>query len=63
MRELGLPELLVVLGIAMLLFGGGGLGPALRDLFRGGPKPPSHPLLGDDSRFVTRPRRRPSQEI
>jgi hypothetical protein len=30
--------------------------PALRDLFRGGPRPPSHPLPGDDSRLLTRRR-------
>jgi hypothetical protein len=33
------------------------LGPAIDDLFRGGPRPPSHPLPGDDSRFLTRRRR------
>jgi hypothetical protein len=56
MRDIGLPELLAMLVVAILLFGGGSLGPALRDLFRGGPRPPSHPLLGNDSRFLTRTR-------
>jgi hypothetical protein len=30
--------------------------PALRDLFRGGPRPPSHPLPSDDSRLLNRRR-------
>jgi hypothetical protein len=34
------------------------LGPVLNDLFRGGPRPPTHPLLGDDSNFLTRRRSR-----
>jgi hypothetical protein len=57
-----LPELLVAFVVAVLIFGGGGgkLGPAIRDLFHGGPRPPSHPLPGDDSKILTRPRRRPS---
>ena len=33
-------------------------GPVINDLFRGGPRPPSHPLLGDDSKFLTRRRSR-----
>jgi hypothetical protein len=33
------------------------LGPAIRDIFRGGPRPPSHPLPADDSAILTRPRR------
>jgi hypothetical protein len=37
----------------------GQLGPALRDLFRGGPKPPSHPLPGDDSKILNRRRAKP----
>jgi len=30
--------------------------PVLRDLFRGGPRPPSHPLPGDDSPLLNRRR-------
>jgi hypothetical protein len=29
-------------------------GPVLRDLLRGGPRPPSHPLPADDSRILNR---------
>ena len=59
----GLPEVFVVLVVAMLLLFGGKvdkIGPAIRDLLRGGPRPPSHPLPGDDSVILNRPRRRPS---
>ncbi len=60
----GLPELLIAFVVAVLIFGGGGakLGPAIRDMLRGGPRPPSHPLPGDDSVILNRPRRRPSPE-
>jgi len=46
-----LPDLLLAFLVAVLIFGGGGakLGPVIRDLLRGGPRPPSHPLPGDDS--------------
>ena len=33
-------------------------GPVINDLIRGGPRPPSHPLIGNDSRFLTRRRSR-----
>jgi hypothetical protein len=56
-----LPEVLTLLIVAVLLFGGGGkLGPAIRGMFRGGPRPPSHPIPGDDSEILNRPRRKPS---
>jgi len=60
MRPLGATELDVIVAVLFLLalFGGGKPGPALRDLFRGGPKPPSHPLPSNDSEILTRPRRR-----
>ncbi len=57
---IGLPELIIVLVLAILLFGGGKLGPAIRDMFRGGPRPPSHPLPGNDSEILNRPRRQPT---
>jgi hypothetical protein len=34
------------------------LGPAISELFRGGPRPPAHPIPGHDSRFLTRRRTR-----
>ena len=50
-------ELMFVLFLAILLFSSGNkLGPAIRDLFRGGPRPPIHPLPADDSRILNRPR-------
>ena len=42
-------------------FWGSKLIPAIRDLFRGGLRPPSHPMPGDDSKILNRPRSRPSQ--
>jgi len=38
------------------------IGPALRDLFRGGPRPPSHPLPSDDSKILNRRRSHSSSE-
>jgi len=58
MRHIGFPELIVVSTIAVLLLLR--VGPAIRDLFRGVPRPPSHPIPGDDSRFLTR-RRSPAE--
>ena len=49
--NLGIFALAIVLGVIVFP-----LIPALRDLFRGGPRPPSHPLPGDDSRLLTRRR-------
>jgi hypothetical protein len=42
--------------VAVVLFWGDKLGPAIRDLFRGGPRPPSHPIPADDSRILNRRR-------
>jgi len=38
------------------------IGLAIQELARGGPRPPSHPLLGDDSKFLNRARSRRSSE-
>jgi len=45
------PDILVVVGIAVLLLGGKNLRP--------GPRPPSHPLTGNDGFLVLRRKRRP----
>jgi len=50
-------ELLAILLVILAMSGGGMFGPAIRGLFRGGPRPPSHPLPGDDSKILNRPRR------
>jgi hypothetical protein len=50
--------IVAVLFLLAIFLGGGKLGPALRDLFRGGPRPPSHPLPANDSEILTRPRSR-----
>jgi hypothetical protein len=62
MHSSGFTELVTVLVIAVLLFGGGGgkLGPAIMGMFRGGPRPPTHPIPGDDSEILNRPRPKPS---
>ena len=41
-----------------MLGGAKWLGPAINELFRGGPRPPNHPIPGNDSRFLTRRRAR-----
>jgi hypothetical protein len=62
MSDIGLPEILsipVVVAlfiVAVVLFSGDKLGPAIRDLFRGGPRPPSHPIPADDSKILNRRR-------
>jgi mttA/Hcf106 family len=56
--------LLFILTLALVLFGGkkfAELAEALARDFRGGPRPPSHPLPADDSRILNR-RRRPSTD-
>ena len=55
--NVGFPELIVVLVVAILLIWGNKFGmaiQAIRDMFRGGPRPPSHPLPGDDSKILNR---------
>jgi hypothetical protein len=62
MNDIGFPEILsvpVVVAlfiVAVVLFWGDKLGPAIRDLFRGGPRPPSHPIPADDSTILNRRR-------
>jgi hypothetical protein len=63
MSDFGWPEVIVILVVAILLFGGGKFGPAIRalqEMFRGGPRPPfpppSHPVPGDDSEILNRSR-------
>jgi hypothetical protein len=53
-------DLLLVLVVAFLVIFGGKYAQAFRDQFRGGPRPPSHPLPADDSRILNRRRRRSS---
>lgn len=62
-----MPELLVALGVAILLFSGknskiiaASLAEALSNL-RGGPGSPSHPIPADDSRILNRRRVEPSE--
>jgi hypothetical protein len=50
------PLLFALVMAALFLWGK--VGPALRDLFRGGPRPPSHPLPADDSKILNRRRGR-----
>lgn len=61
-KSVGPLELLVVLGVAILLFGENWRELAARllegiDNFRGGPGSPSHPIPADDSKLVNRKRR------
>jgi hypothetical protein len=51
-------QLVFILFVAGFWIMGGSkwLGPAIDELFRGGPRPPSHPIPGNDSRFLTRRR-------
>jgi hypothetical protein len=54
-------DVLMTFIAVLLVFNAKRIGPALRDIFRGGPRPPSHPLPGDDSRILTRRRGRVNQ--
>jgi hypothetical protein len=42
---------------------GAHLGPAIEELMRGGPRPPSHPIPGNDSWFLTRRRRKDTESL
>lgn len=54
--------LIALIVIVMLSFRRGKLGPLIRAIeefknqFGGGPRPPSHPLPGNDSKMLNRPR-------
>lgn len=63
MHNIGPAEIFGVVLVILLLLSADKLGPAIRDLFRGGPRPPSHPLLGDDSKFLNRRRSRQAPEF
>jgi sec-independent protein translocase protein TatA len=58
--HIGFPEMIVLLVVAILLFGGKNLRELAQDLaegisnFRGGPGSPSHPIPADDSNLVDR---------
>jgi hypothetical protein len=49
-------DLLFILIIALALLSWEKIGVAIQELARGGPRPPSHPLPGDDSKFLNRRR-------
>jgi sec-independent protein translocase protein TatA len=65
---MGIPEVIVLAALVMLLIGGRkiselghGLGEGIqnfKDAIGGGPRPPTHPLPGNDSVIVNRPRSR-----
>jgi len=65
---MGSPEIVALLSVTLLLFGwrrwgtlGPGLANALEEFMNhmgGGPRPPTHPLPGNDSVIVNRPRSR-----
>ena len=56
-------DLLFILIIALAVLSWEKIGLAIQELARGGPRPPSHPLPGDDSRFLHRGRSRRSADL
>jgi hypothetical protein len=55
MSAVDLLNLILMFSMAIALFGiRNQIGPAIRDLLHGGPRPPSHPIQADDSRILTR---------
>jgi len=54
--QIPVSEILVLVGTILLLFRAEQISTALKDLFRGGPRPPSHPIPADDSRILNRRR-------
>jgi len=53
-------DLLFILIIALAVLSWEKIGLAIQELARGGPRPPSHPLPGNDSKFLNRVRSSPS---
>jgi len=51
-------DLLFILIIALAVLSWEKIGLAIQELARGGPRPPSHPIPGDDSKFLNRVRAR-----
>ncbi len=54
--SLQLPEVIAIVMALIFLARGKWLGLVISELTRGGPRPPTHPIPGDDSRFLTRKR-------
>ena len=54
--NLQLPEVVAIVMAFIFLARGKWLGLVISELARGGPRPPTHPIPGDDSRFLTRKR-------
>jgi hypothetical protein len=67
MHSLRTQELVVILLTAWMFFCrkkiADKLGPAIQDMLRGGPRPPSHPLPADDSAILNRRRARPASDL
>jgi hypothetical protein len=63
MSSVGLLKLILMFSLAIALFGiRNTLGPAIRDLLHGGPRPPLHPIPANDSRILNRPRSKSPSE-
>ena len=58
-----LVNLLFILMLGLAIFNWKKVGLAIQELGRGGPRPPSHPLPGDDSKILNRRRSRPRPEL
>jgi len=56
-------DLLFILIIGLAVLSWEKIGLAIQELAQGGPRPPAHPLLGDDSKFLTRVRSRRSADL
>jgi hypothetical protein len=63
MFNIDVQNLLISLLLVWVFFFSRKIGPAIRDMLRGGPRPPSHPLPADDSRILNRRRERPSPGV
>jgi len=56
-------DLFFILIIAVAVLSWQRIGGAIHELARGGPRPPSHPIPGDDSKFLNRVRSRRSADL